>query len=176
MLLTAITSLHCEVHESSLLLAVRACFHIHLISKVPANKTSAKAALTQMLSVVNQRMEQFEKRSLLVADSTTVEARYVRYIAGWSCLMTSSNGVKTRTSESALEQIPEEEGGGGAQDDGVADGLVDSTKTSASVVFASVYHKDSYLLFRALCKLSMKGLNDEQSSGAQNDAIALQNK
>lgn len=63
-LLTAITSLHCEVHESSLLLAVRACFHIHLISKNNVNKTTAKAALTQMLSVVNQRMELNDARAI----------------------------------------------------------------------------------------------------------------
>lgn len=46
----------------------------------------------------------------------------------------------------------------------------------ANITFQSVYHKDCYLLFRALCKLSMKGLNDDSSNGAQNDAIALQNK
>jgi hypothetical protein len=51
------------VHEASLLLAVRACFHIHLISKNQINKTTAKAALTQMLSVVNQRMENFDARA-----------------------------------------------------------------------------------------------------------------
>ena len=62
-LLIAVTSSHCEVHEASLLLAVRACFHIHLISKNQVNKTTAKAALTQMLSVVNQRMENFDARA-----------------------------------------------------------------------------------------------------------------
>ena len=56
-LLTAVTSAYCEVHEAALLLAVKACFHIHLISKNQSNKTSVKAALTQMLSVVNVRME-----------------------------------------------------------------------------------------------------------------------
>lgn len=55
--MTAVTSSHCEVHEASLLLAIRSCFNIHLISKNQVNKTTAKAALTQMLSVVNQRME-----------------------------------------------------------------------------------------------------------------------
>jgi hypothetical protein len=58
-----VTSSHCEVHEASLLLAIRACFHIHLISKNQVNKTTAKAALTQMLSVVNQRMENFDARA-----------------------------------------------------------------------------------------------------------------
>jgi brefeldin A-inhibited guanine nucleotide-exchange protein len=59
----ALTSQYCQVHEASLLLAVRACFHIHLISKSPVNKTTAKAALTQMLSIVFQRMEAFDARS-----------------------------------------------------------------------------------------------------------------
>ena len=56
-LLTAITSSHCQIHEGSLLMAVRSCFHVHLISKNAVNKTTAKAALTQILSVINQRME-----------------------------------------------------------------------------------------------------------------------
>ncbi len=56
-ILTAVTSPNCYVHEGSLLLAVRSCFHIHLMSKSPVNKTTAKAALTQMISIVNQRME-----------------------------------------------------------------------------------------------------------------------
>jgi brefeldin A-inhibited guanine nucleotide-exchange protein len=68
-LLTAVTSQHCEVHEASLLLAVRSCFHIHLITKNVVNKTTAKAALTQMLSVINQRMEKFELKAKNEADA-----------------------------------------------------------------------------------------------------------
>jgi len=41
-------------------------------------------------------------------------------------------------------------------------------------IFPSILHKDAFLLFRALCKLSMKGLQDE--SGSPNDPMALQNK
>lgn len=62
-LLTAVTSPYCEVHEASLILAVRACFHVHLITKNQVNKTTAKAALTQVLSVVFRRMEVSEARS-----------------------------------------------------------------------------------------------------------------
>jgi hypothetical protein len=40
--------------------------------------------------------------------------------------------------------------------------------------FPSIIHKDAFLIFRALCKLSMKGLNED--AGAQQDPIALQNK
>ncbi len=54
------TSIHGDVHEASLLLSIRTCFNIHLISKNLVNKATAKAALTQMLSAVNQRMEKFD--------------------------------------------------------------------------------------------------------------------
>ena len=59
-LLTAVTSSTCEVHETSLLSAVRACYHIHLVSDSLVNKTTAKATLTQMLSFMFQRMETAE--------------------------------------------------------------------------------------------------------------------
>ncbi len=65
----AVTSPYCQVHESSLLLAVRSCFHIHLISKNQINKTTAKASLVQMLSVVFQRMETLEANSKLEAEA-----------------------------------------------------------------------------------------------------------
>ena len=52
-LLTAVTSNQCAVHETTLLLAVRACFHVHLISKNVVIKTTARAALTQMISATN---------------------------------------------------------------------------------------------------------------------------
>ena len=68
-LLMAITCQYCQVHEGSLLLAVRSCFHIHLITKNQINKTTAKAALTQMLSVVFQRMEAFDRRAKLETEA-----------------------------------------------------------------------------------------------------------
>jgi hypothetical protein len=57
----------------------------------------------------------------------------------------------------------------GLDDDTQADNFVD-----ASHNFISVYHKDAFLTFRAICKISMKGLHDD--SGSQLDPIALQNK
>jgi brefeldin A-inhibited guanine nucleotide-exchange protein len=68
-LLSAVTSQTCQVHEASLLLAIRTCFHIHLISKNQVNKTTAKAALTQMLSVVFSRMESFDARVKMEAEA-----------------------------------------------------------------------------------------------------------
>lgn len=56
-LLTAVTSTTCEVHEGTLLKAIRTCYNIYLTSKNLVNQTTAKATLTQMVSVVFQRLE-----------------------------------------------------------------------------------------------------------------------
>jgi brefeldin A-inhibited guanine nucleotide-exchange protein len=56
-LLTAVTSQQCEVHGESLMLSVRTCFMIHKDSKNSMNQRTAQASLTQMLTVVTQRME-----------------------------------------------------------------------------------------------------------------------
>jgi brefeldin A-inhibited guanine nucleotide-exchange protein len=45
------------VHDQSLLQAIRACFHIYLMSRSLINQSTAKGALTQMLNLVFQRME-----------------------------------------------------------------------------------------------------------------------
>lgn len=164
-----ITSLHCEVHEASLLLSVRACFHIHLISKNLINKTTAKAALTQIISVTNQRMEsndamrQAELAAAALANGSSTKDgiddaahpvdRTAGIAAGAAETDHSKHGPPISTSVAAVGT-----GGGGA-----------------SLVFPSVYHKDAYLLFRALCKLSMKGLSEE-AQFAHSDAIPLQNK
>jgi brefeldin A-inhibited guanine nucleotide-exchange protein len=57
------------VHEASLLIAVRACFHIHLSTKNPNNKSTSKAALIQILSVVFFRMETFDARAKMETEA-----------------------------------------------------------------------------------------------------------
>eukprot|EP01038_Epipyxis_sp_PR26KG_P008429 gene8429-11403_t len=171
-LLTAITSLHCEVHEASLLMAVRACFHIHLITKNPINKTTAKAALTQMLSVVNQRMELCDATIKAETDSHSIKPAMVESD-------TLDEEFRLSVEEDSQKQLSSESNNGEeplsalqARLQNSRSGVREAAITTAS--FPSIYHKDSYLLFRALCKLSMKGLNEETSSS--NDQIALQNK
>lgn len=56
-LLTVVTSQACEVHEGSILLAVRTCYNIYLASRNLINQTTARATLTQMLNVIFSRME-----------------------------------------------------------------------------------------------------------------------
>lgn len=56
-LLTVVTSQVCEVHEGSVLQAVRTCYNIYLASRNLINQTTANASLTQMLNVIFSRME-----------------------------------------------------------------------------------------------------------------------
>ncbi|ELU08063.1 hypothetical protein CAPTEDRAFT_213398 [Capitella teleta] len=56
-LLTVVTASTCEIHEGTVLLAVRTCYNIYLASKNIVNQTTAKATLTQMLNVIFSRME-----------------------------------------------------------------------------------------------------------------------
>ena len=53
-LLTAVTSNTCAVHGGSLLHAVRACYTIALKSRNVINRSTAKAALTQIVNIVFQ--------------------------------------------------------------------------------------------------------------------------
>ena len=56
--LTAVSSVHCDVHDRALVNAIRACFNIYLVSRNRANQTMAKGTLTQMLGIIFQRFEQ----------------------------------------------------------------------------------------------------------------------
>jgi brefeldin A-inhibited guanine nucleotide-exchange protein len=169
-LLTAITSMHCAVHEASLLLSVRACFHIHLISKNLINKTTAKAALTQIISVTNQRME--VHAASLSAPSTGASP------SAPSPLSTDLVQKSGSSDEAESPAPPSSAEMGDKTEDAKPNGESASATaavTASNMVFPSVYHKDSYLLFRALCKLSMKGLS-EDTQYSNSDAIPLQNK
>jgi hypothetical protein len=49
-----------------------------------------------------------------------------------------------------------------------------SSAVTIGHVFPSILHKDAFLIFRALCKLSMKSSTSE--NGSTIDPLALQNK
>lgn len=61
-LLTAVSSPASEVHEASLMTAVKTCYNICLMSPDPVNQATAKATLTQMLSITFSRLEQSNVR------------------------------------------------------------------------------------------------------------------
>jgi len=113
------------------------------MSKNATVKTTAKAALTQMINIINQRMEMHVDE---ISHGTNVKS--------FSEHSDDKNG--------SGEQLENEEG------------EMNGEKFSVSQSFDSIFHRDSYLVFRALCKLSMKGVAEEQAQ--QDSNVTYQNK
>lgn len=124
----AATTDYFMIHETSLLMAVRACFHIHLTTKSDQIKTASKTALDLMVSTIVQRME--------VAAADLHSGQVVTGLKG------SNNG---------------------------------GDQKEAAMQFVTQQHKDAYLAFRAICRLSMKA-REEESHSAHRDSIPLMNK
>lgn len=84
-LLTAVTSQHIEIHEGTVLQAVRTCYNIYLASKNLINQTTAKATLTQMLNVIFARMENQAvsiykwERLYKTPQASSIEKFYINY-------------------------------------------------------------------------------------------------
>ncbi|KAG2485588.1 hypothetical protein HYH03_015653 [Edaphochlamys debaryana] len=97
-LLTATTSTTFTVHGQALLLAVRTCYNIFLMSRSDVNQQTAKATLTQMLNVVFQRME---------ADSVFVEVRPIAVtdVLGLPRTSPSDTGSLTSVVQSFLNNV-----------------------------------------------------------------------
>eukprot|EP00118_Oscarella_pearsei_P005377 m.24672 g.24672 ORF g.24672 m.24672 type:complete len:1794 (+) comp28667_c0_seq1:116-5497(+) len=199
-LLTAVTSNSCEVHEGTLLQAVRTTYNIYVGSRNLINQTTAKATLTQMLSVIIQRMEsQAEKetkrkRPADVVDiddvqlSVPVSGEGTGTVNGDDILVQSAHLLVNEVLMRAAAQVREElikdkmerfstpdfdvESQVSAEEDVSASmsetssmaayQMSASTMSSAggSIRFGHISQKDAFLVFRSLCKLSMKPITD----------------
>ncbi|KAJ1565919.1 Brefeldin A-inhibited guanine nucleotide-exchange protein 1, partial [Nowakowskiella sp. JEL0078] len=92
-LLTAVTSTACEIHEISLLKVIKTCFNIHLYSKNSTNAATAKASLTQMVNLVFSRMERYAgvlNKSLGIGNGGTKSTIAVLQIEDSSLKVSSS--------------------------------------------------------------------------------------
>uniref|UniRef100_A0A8C0KYA1 ARF guanine nucleotide exchange factor 1 n=1 Tax=Canis lupus dingo TaxID=286419 RepID=A0A8C0KYA1_CANLU len=150
-LLTAVTSQHIEIHEGTVLQAVRTCYNIYLASKNLINQTTAKATLTQMLNVIFARMENqvqykiIRKRAARVAQQfgTAFSPGHDPRVPGSSPTSGSLNGACFSL---CLCLCLSESG--------------NSSGPSPGAKFSHILQKDAFLVFRSLCKLSMKPLSD----------------
>lgn len=120
-LLTLVTSPHCQVHESSLLLAIQTCFDIYLSSRNTTNQNTAKATLTQMFNSSFQKMESYTGPEL---DDYVIA----------QCL------------SQIVSQVDQD--------------MPTYTKTQ-DFEPANILHYDAYIIFHALCKLSMRQVSEE---------------
>lgn len=258
-LLTVITSSTCEVHEGTILQAVRTCYNIYLASKNLINQTTAKATLTQMLNVIFSRMEsQAIQDEAQREDSELSDEKDGQNDTGEEKIDESnSDGAKITQTESSSDEaganvstvpVPDEtlddkgpmsptrsnvsdeasEGivawiindlidkvvGGDNLPDSFSEGNVqnlqntsmsmsnksdsltntpttltrvpsqesmeisDSADTAATAKFSHILQKDAFLVFRSLCKLSMKplpeGHPDPKSHELRSKILSLQ--
>ncbi|KAL0926627.1 hypothetical protein M5K25_002866 [Dendrobium thyrsiflorum] len=176
-LLTAVASTRFRVHGEPLLGVIRVCYNIALNSKSPINQATSKAMLTQMISIVFRRMESdqvLDNQSLEGVTSTSslnsdngeisLEHQDETKVTQWESQgMNEEKGISPATVE-VLQNLA-----GGADIKGleaVLDKAVhteDGKKISRGIDLESmsITHHDALLLFRTLCKMSMKEESDE---------------
>jgi len=177
--LSLVSSTVCDIHETALLNAIRTCYNIYLVTRHPVNQNTAKGILTQMINVIFQRMELkmspdvvigvdegFDEEQLEKSIDKEAEAR----ARGQEIIESNGDSHKENpeTPElfsknlvldiiSRIEGKPLDEKKLAAQ----------AAKESGHFVFT-----DCYLVFRALCKLSMKDIPKEATA----DSIDMKSK
>uniref|UniRef100_A0A671K514 Brefeldin A-inhibited guanine nucleotide-exchange protein 2-like n=1 Tax=Sinocyclocheilus anshuiensis TaxID=1608454 RepID=A0A671K514_9TELE len=175
-LLTAVTSPHIEIHEGTILLTVRTCYNIYLASRNLINQTTAKATLTQMLNVIFTRMEnqaleaqeaEKDRQRLQLHNPSPVSSNPSPVAQnpsptpgrgsgspwlGQAC--SEQNGPPSPSlSPTGVPSTPST-----PQDSSSINETIQGNQTAAR--FSHILQKDAFLVFRSLCKLSMKPLAD----------------
>jgi len=186
-LLTAVTS--GATRETSLLLAVRACYHIHLVSDNVVNRTTAKLTLTQMMDYVFSALE-----AEPVADVPADKARAApppvedKIGLGMYPSVQALMGFDGSGSSGGVFHPRPHPGSSGSNDASPAAGpttVEGEAKEDAKddehkkFNFSSAAHKDAFLLLRTLCKLAMKAISFEKLTAKGEEAadpIALKSK
>ncbi|XP_073968830.1 ADP ribosylation factor guanine nucleotide exchange factor Sec71 isoform X2 [Rhodnius prolixus] len=181
--LTVSTSQHVEIHEGTVLLAVRTVYNIYLASKNLINQTTARATLTQAINVIFSRMEsqaademdrqrditeEAEPTSTEVVtqilndivdsipvNETTVPSLESPTAAAIVEEVESPVAPETPSPSEVLNRVPSQDSMDAADSTGSGE-TGDSQKIQAQ--FSHILQKDAFLVFRALCKLSMKPL------------------
>uniref|UniRef100_A0A8C7UKI5 ADP-ribosylation factor guanine nucleotide-exchange factor 2 (brefeldin A-inhibited) n=1 Tax=Oncorhynchus mykiss TaxID=8022 RepID=A0A8C7UKI5_ONCMY len=169
-LLTAVTSPHIEIHEGTVLLTVRTCYNIYLASRNLINQTTAKATLTQMVNVIFTHMETQAVSALL---SPVQTSPYHSHMYICICVSFPSRDGTARVS------FPSR--GGTARVSFPSRGGTDLESMQGvqnAVGFSHILQKDAFLVFRSLCKLSMKpladGSPDPKSHELRSKVVSLQ--
>uniref|UniRef100_A0A8C4RZ39 ARF guanine nucleotide exchange factor 1 n=1 Tax=Erpetoichthys calabaricus TaxID=27687 RepID=A0A8C4RZ39_ERPCA len=178
-LLTAVTSQQIEIHEGTVLQAVRTCYNIYLASKNLINQTTAKATLTQMLNVIfarmeNQQMEKERHRQQHLQHSPvsqhepdSPQLRQLKEQSGKQLPQDQNGEADHHTNEvdKSIQGDIEPENGLDLctieNEQTEADqATAAAERPSPGAKFSHILQKDAFLVFRSLCKLSMKPLSD----------------
>ncbi|KAK3023742.1 hypothetical protein RJ639_044407 [Escallonia herrerae] len=179
-LLTAVASTKFRVHGEPLLGVIRVCYNIALNSKSPINQATSKAMLTQMINIIFRRMEAdlvstshdsaaHQEPASESGSNSKVEGTLTGDGIGNGMTLgdaLSVNQVKD-TSLASVEELQNLAGGSDIKGlEAVLDKAVqleDGEKTIRGIDLESMSfgQRDALLLFRTLCKMSMKEDNDE---------------
>jgi len=149
-LLTILTSQHVEVHEASLLNSVRTCYNIYLASRNMINQTTAKATLNQILSAIFVKMENKSLEEEVCSPQKTGEDNS-------EDREDTINIVASIIDDLILEVAAKSDKDFSFK--GSTESLANSDDANIPK-FNNIYQKDAFLIFRSLCKLSMKALPD----------------
>jgi hypothetical protein len=149
-LLAIMTCPKCGVHEAAMLQAVRSTFHVYLVGKSPSGKELARRTLVDMLKCVFMRMEAYDivNKGSGSSHGLGEDVKKEATMRGIQISQSKGGENSVGTTTTAATSISSEE--------------TDAASTSVGI-FASQYHTDSYLLFRALCKLSSKTLPGDEN-------------
>lgn len=151
-LLTAVTSASCEIHEATLLKSLQACVNIYLHSKSLINHTTAKAGLTQMLHFVFSQMEERCATDITNSSQTTSTESHIEEAETSPSSDAASISTASDTKATVVDELKEEAG--------VAVPLPTSKENDPynmqPKVYAELLVRDAFLAMRFLCRMSMK--------------------
>ncbi|KAJ7744471.1 Sec7-domain-containing protein [Mycena maculata] len=195
-LLSLVLSSTILVHHSSLLKAVRTVYNVFLLSSDPVNQMVAQGGLTQMVHHVFTRCK--VSAAIPASDSATLHSTASQEdvpppYEKSATREASEDSLQTDASNTG-EKEPQPEHQNDSESHSVAngihvephatsdnpgkrgsvDGSVDEDMTHAShkeLTVNDLFIKDAFLVFRALCKLTMKPLNNESERDLKSHAM-----
>jgi len=162
-LVSCVTSPTVSVHEAALLSCVRAAFHVFLVSKSEEVRARTKEGLEVMLGSVLRRMEE-EDRGGKDDGAPSTPTKSPRPDQGSpEVAVTPDRYADTSTANGSNTLCAPNTPGG-----------KDSAPKGETILFKSQFHKDAFLVFRALCKLSSKVIADESAISAGSSFLPSQ--
>ncbi|KAF7332149.1 Guanine nucleotide exchange factor [Mycena kentingensis (nom. inval.)] len=177
-LLSLVLSPTIPVHHSSLLKAVRTVYNVFLLSSDPINQMVAQGGLTQMVHHVFTRCKITATAPVLDGVLSTGQEN------GPVTAPSASSVTHDGASEAGEEEDFSQKANGVATQVGAehtesatnghrpsVDDSQDGHARHREITLNDLFIKDAFLVFRALCKLTMKPLNNESERDLKSHAM-----
>ncbi|KAI0985612.1 hypothetical protein GJ496_002658 [Pomphorhynchus laevis] len=154
-LLTILTSQLVDVHASSLLLSIKTCFNICLISRSLINQTTARATLTQIINVVFFKMEQEAssgKHASMLTHTTQLDIDQTNRLENYSLVAGEHDYEIFQLLEEMVSRI--------SADQGSEDQVPSKLRRFSDVLLenSTLSQHDAFYVISSLCKISQRPL------------------